>query len=82
MPWFQRPLRPIDDGLIYHMIHCGNNRQDVFRKTEDFAPFRRTNATGLPYGTAPWVGRLANKLDLDLTIRPRSRTRKIVGSKK
>ena len=26
-----RPLRPIDDGLIYHVINRGNNRQDVFR---------------------------------------------------
>jgi hypothetical protein len=30
-----RPLRPIDDGLIYHVI----NRQKVFRKLGDFASF-------------------------------------------
>jgi REP-associated tyrosine transposase len=34
-----RPLRPIDDGLIYHVINRGNNRQDVFRKPEDFQAF-------------------------------------------
>jgi putative transposase len=34
-----RPLRPIDDGLIYHVINRGNNRQDVFRKPEDFRAF-------------------------------------------
>jgi putative transposase len=34
-----RPLRPIDDGLIYHVINRGNNRQDVFRKQRDFQAF-------------------------------------------
>ena len=36
-----RPLRPIDKGLIYHVINRGNNRQDVFRKAEDFEAFLR-----------------------------------------
>ena len=36
-----RPLRPIDDGLVYHVINRGNNRQDVFRKEEDFQAFLR-----------------------------------------
>ena len=34
-----RPLRPIDDGLIYHVINRGNNRQDVFHKQADFEAF-------------------------------------------
>jgi len=34
-----RPLRPIDSGLIYHVINRGNNRQEVFRKPEDFDAF-------------------------------------------
>ena len=34
-----RPLRPIDDGLIYHVINRGNNRQPVFRKPGDFQAF-------------------------------------------
>jgi putative transposase len=34
-----RPLRPIDDGLIYHVINRGNNRQKVFRKRGDFVAF-------------------------------------------
>jgi putative transposase len=34
-----RPLRPIDDGLIYHVINRGNNRQKVFRKPADFEAF-------------------------------------------
>lgn len=34
-----RPLRPIDDGLIYHVINRGNNRQDVFHKPNDFRAF-------------------------------------------
>lgn len=27
-----RPLRPIADGLIYHVIDRGNNRQPVFKR--------------------------------------------------
>lgn len=34
---------------------------------------RRTAKSGLPYGSRNWVQRLAKKLDLDLTIRPRGR---------
>jgi putative transposase len=40
------------------------------------ASIRRSNGTGLPYGSPAWVERLAKKLDLDLTIRPRGRPRK------
>jgi len=36
-----RPLRPVDKGLIYHAINRGNNRRNVFRKTEDFEAFLR-----------------------------------------
>ena len=34
---------------------------------------RRSIETGLPYGDATWVKKLATKLDLNLTIRPRGR---------
>src|SRR5580698_271852 len=34
-----RPLRPIQDGLIYHVINRGNNRQPVFLKKGDFEAF-------------------------------------------
>ena len=34
-----RPLRPIGDGLVYHVINRGNNRQDVFHKPDDFQAF-------------------------------------------
>ncbi|MBX3414978.1 MAG: transposase [Pirellulales bacterium] len=37
-----RPLRPIDDGLIYHVINRGNNRQDVFHKPADYQAFLQT----------------------------------------
>lgn len=40
------------------------------------ASIRRANESGLPYGSPRWVARLANRLDLDLTIRPRGRPRK------
>jgi putative transposase len=34
-----RPLRPVDDGLIYHVLNRGNNRQDVFLKDADRRAF-------------------------------------------
>ena len=34
-----RPLRPIERGLIYHVINRGNNRQRVFAKAADFTAF-------------------------------------------
>ena len=37
---------------------------------------RRSSAAGLPYGESSWVKRLANRLKLDLTIRPRGRPKK------
>ena len=36
-----RPLRPIDDHLIYHVINRGNNRAPVFHEDEDYAAFLR-----------------------------------------
>ena len=34
-----RPLRPIDDGLVYHVINRGNNRQSVFYDEGDYVAF-------------------------------------------
>jgi putative transposase len=34
-----RPLRPIEDGLVYHVINRGNNRADVFHNDEDYEAF-------------------------------------------
>ncbi len=31
--------RLIDDGLVYHAINRGNNRQVVFRRNTDFRAF-------------------------------------------
>jgi len=36
-----RPLRPIDDGLVYHVINRGNNRQPVFFDEGDYLAFLR-----------------------------------------
>ncbi len=50
----------------------------VHRPFEESAlgSIRRSNATGQPYGDPAWVEKLAQELDLDLTIRPRERPRK------
>jgi len=34
-----RPLRPIDDRLVYHVINRGNNCAPVFFDDEDYAAF-------------------------------------------
>jgi len=34
-----RPLRPIADGLVYHVINRGNARQEVFFDEADYAAF-------------------------------------------
>jgi REP-associated tyrosine transposase len=36
-----RPLRAIDDGLVYHVINRGNNRGPVFFADDDYAAFLR-----------------------------------------
>jgi len=41
---------------------------------------RRSSETGLPYGEASWVQRLAKRLSLDLTIRPRGRPKRAAGT--
>ena len=39
-----RPLRPIADGLIYHVINRGNNRQTVFESDGDYLAFLKAIA--------------------------------------
>jgi putative transposase len=39
-----RPLRPIDDGLVYHVINRGNNRQKVFGGEGDYLAFLKAIA--------------------------------------
>ena len=39
-----RPLRPIADGLVYHVINRGNNRQPVFHGEGDYCAFLKAIA--------------------------------------
>ncbi len=39
-----RPLRPIADGLVYHVINRGNNRQPVFHSEGDYLAFLKSLA--------------------------------------
>jgi len=39
-----RPLRPIAEGLVYHVINRGNNRQPVFASDGDFHAFLKAIA--------------------------------------
>ena len=55
-----RPLRPVDDRLVYHVINRGSNRAPVFFEDEDYAAYlkaicdlegRRPFALGAVKGT-------------------------------
>ena len=50
-----RPLRPIADGLIYHVINRGNNRQTVFSSEGDFGTASYTTADSPAPYLKPWV---------------------------
>jgi len=39
-----RPLRPVADGLVYHVINRGNNRQTVFGTEGDYLAFLKAIA--------------------------------------
>ncbi|MEX0643254.1 MAG: transposase [Pirellulales bacterium] len=67
-----------DELSPYPKIRQRKWSEKVHRPLDDATEgaIRRSIATGLPYGDRPWVARLAKKLDLDLTIRPRGRPRK------
>ena len=43
---------------------------------EELVALRRSTWNGLPFGASAWVDQLADRLGLDLTIRPRGRPRK------
>ncbi len=56
-----RPLRPIADGLIYHVINRGNNRQTVFDSDGDYAAFLKAGKDSKGSGVFAvrelWLGR-------------------------
>lgn len=72
------PLIAYDELSPYPKIRHRKWAAIVHRPLEEAAltAIRRSTASGLPYGDTAWVKRLAKKLDLDLTIRPRGRPKK------
>lgn len=72
-------LRTYEELSHYPAVRQRRWAAMVHRPFEDAAltAIRRSNETGLPYGDGVWVQRLAKKLDLDLTIRPRGRPREV-----
>jgi putative transposase len=69
-----RPLRPIGDGLIYHVINRGNNRQDVFRKQEDFQAFLQTLADLKEHKPFQLYGYCLMSNHIHLLVRPTGAT--------
>jgi putative transposase len=75
-------LASFDALSAYATVRRRQWSQRVHRAMESdpLQEIRRSAATGLPYGSPEWVNRLARRLDLDLTIRPRGRPRNATGS--
>jgi putative transposase len=66
-----RPLRPIADGLIYHVINRGNNRQPVFESEGDFLAFLKAIADLKERKAFDLYGYCLMTNHIHLLIRPR-----------
>src|SRR3954465_15766985 len=69
-----RPLRPIADGLVYHVINRGNNRQNVFRKESDYRAFLKALADLKERRPFELYGYCLMSNHFHLLIRPREST--------
>jgi putative transposase len=69
-----RPLRPIADGLVYHVINRGNNRQAVFRGEGDYAAFLKAVADLKERRAFDLFGYCLMPNHLHLLVRPRAGT--------
>ena len=66
-----RPLRPIADGLVYHVINRGNNRQPVFRGEGDYVAFLKAIADLKQRKVFELFGYCLMRNHIHLLIRPR-----------
>ncbi len=86
-----RPKRKCVGGVVYHVLNRANGRLRIFKKSADFEGFERILAEGLervdaklqncikrrnPFGNDRWIQLAAQKLGLEMTLRPRGRPRK------
>jgi len=72
------PVPPYEAMATYQAVRQRRWSAYVHQTPEEseLAAIHRSSTTGLPYGQLAWVHRLCERLDLDLTIRPRGRPRK------
>jgi len=69
-----RPLRPIADGLVYHVINRGNNRQPVFHAEGDYAAFLKADAKLKERKAFDLYGYCLMSNHIHLLLRPRGST--------
>ena len=71
------PLITYDELSPYAKVRQRKWAEKVHLPLEDdtLNSIRRSATSGRPFGSETWVKRLAKRLDLDLTIRPRGRPR-------
>ncbi len=66
-----RPLRPIADGLVYHVINRGNNGQPVFHDEGDYGAFLKAIADLKQRKAFDLFGYCLMSNHIHLLIRPR-----------
>jgi hypothetical protein len=68
------PRRPrhAPGGISYHALRRVNQPQT----TAELEALRRSVVRGRPFGSENWTRRLAKRLGLEFTLRPRGRPRK------
>jgi putative transposase len=73
------PLIPYEQLSPYAAVRARKWSEQVHQPLPEstLEAIGRSNESGRPYGSPRWVERLAKRLDLDLTIRPRGRPRNI-----
>ena len=69
-----RPLRPIADGLVYHVINRGNNRQPVFHAEGDYSAFLQAIADLKERKAFDLYGYCLMSNHIHLLLRPREGT--------
>ena len=69
-----RPLRPIADGLVYHVINRGNNRQPVFHGEGDYLAFLKAVADLKERKPFDLYGYCLMSNHIHLLLRPRGGT--------
>jgi len=74
----ERPPRITEPGLAYHLLNRRAMRPTIFEKDrneEALKVLRQSARHSVPLGADRWKARIAARLGLQITLRPRGRPR-------